>query len=219
MEKVVEAFHLELDESVLTGESAAVRKEADEPVFMNTYVTGGNARVLVTETGMRTQMGHVASRLQTLETEKSSFQVELGILSKRLSLITLVILVAIAIIGVFKYGFYTSLLTAISLAVAAIPEGLPAVVVLALAAGARVMFRKHALIRRLPIVESVGAVNIVCTDKTGTLTHNEMTVTQLYYDGQIHSVDSLEEADTLDETAQQLLRCGQLCNNAMLGVD
>ncbi|MEM8965688.1 MAG: cation-translocating P-type ATPase [Bacteroidota bacterium] len=217
--KVVKAFHLELDESVLTGESAAVRKEADEPVFMNTYVTGGNARVLVTETGMRTQMGHVASRLQTLETEKSSFQVELGILSKRLSLITLVILVVIAIIGVFKYGFYTSLLTAISLAVAAIPEGLPAVVVLALAAGARVMFRKHALIRRLPIVESVGAVNIVCTDKTGTLTHNEMTVTHLHYDGQIHSVDSLEEAGTLDEAARQLLRCGQLCNNAMLGVD
>ncbi len=217
--KVVEAFHLELDESVLTGESAAVRKEAEESVFMNTYVTGGNAQVLVTETGMRTQMGHVASRLQTLETEKSSFQVELGILSKRLSLITLVILVAIAIIGVFKYGFYTSLLTAISLAVAAIPEGLPAVVVLALAAGARVMFRKNALIRRLPIVESVGAVNIVCTDKTGTLTHNEMTVTQLYYDGQIHSLDSLEEVNTLDKTAQQLLRCGQLCNNAMLGVD
>ena len=79
--KVVKAFHLELDESVLTGESAAVRKEADEPVFMNTYVTGGNARVLVTETGMRTQMGHVASRLQPLATEKSSFQVELGILS------------------------------------------------------------------------------------------------------------------------------------------
>jgi Ca2+-transporting ATPase len=217
--KVVEAFHLELDESVLTGESAAVRKEAEEPVFMNTYVTGGNARVLVTETGMRTQMGHVASRLQTLETERSSFQVELAVLSQRLSLITLVILVAIAIIGVFKYGFYTSLLTAISLAVAAIPEGLPAVVVLALAAGARVMFRKNALIRRLPIVESVGAVNIICTDKTGTLTLNEMTVTQLYYDGQAYSVDSLEEAGTQDETAQQLLRCGQLCNNTMRGVD
>lgn len=217
--KVKESFHLELDESVLTGESVAVRKEVEDCVFMNTYVTGGNARVLVTETGMQTQMGHIASRLQTLETEKSSFQVELGILSKRLSLITLIILVAFAIIGVFKYGFYTSLLTAISLAVAAIPQGLPAVVVLALAAGARVIFQKNAFIRRLPIVESVGAVNIVCTDKTGTLTHNKMTVTQLYYDEQIHSADSIDKNSALDETALYLLQCGLLCNNAMLGVD
>ncbi len=216
---VVEAFHLELDESILTGESAAVQKEADTPVFMNTYVTGGHARVVVTDTGMRTQIGQVASRLQTLETEKSSFQVELAQLSKRLSIITLVILVAIAIIGVFKYGFYTSLLTAISLAVAAIPEGLPAVVVLALAAGAKVMFRKKALIRRLPIVESVGAVNIVCTDKTGTLTHNEMTVTQLYYEDQVHEVAALEASGSTDETGRQLLRCGRWCNNAKIGVD
>ncbi len=216
---VVEAFHLELDESILTGESAAVQKAAEASVFMNTYVTGGHARVVVTDTGMRTQIGHVASRLQTLETEPSSFQVELAQLSKRLSIITLIILVAIAIIGVFKYGFYTSLLTAISLAVAAIPEGLPAVVVLALAAGAKVMFRKNALIRRLPIVESVGAVNIVCTDKTGTLTRNEMTVTHLYYDKQVQDVASLEKTDAIDETVQRLLTCGRRCNNAMIGVD
>ncbi|MGB3781053.1 MAG: cation-translocating P-type ATPase [Tunicatimonas sp.] len=216
---VVEAFHLELDESILTGESAAVQKAAEASVFMNTYVTGGHARLVVTETGMRTQIGQVASRLQTLETEKSSFQVELAQLSKRLSIITLIILVAIAIIGVFKYGFYTSLLTAISLAVAAIPEGLPAVVVLALAAGAKVMFRKNALIRRLPIVESVGAVNIVCTDKTGTLTHNEMTVTHLYYDERVREVAALEKEKTTDETAQRLLTCGRRCNNAMIGAD
>ena len=216
---VAEAFHLELDESVLTGESVAVRKTAEDTVFKNTYVTGGNARVTVTTTGMKTQIGQVASRLQTLETEKSSFQVELAILSKRLSIITLVILVVIAIIGTFQYGFYLSLLTAISLAVAAIPEGLPAVVVLALAAGAKVMFRKHALIRRLPIVESVGAVNIICTDKTGTLTHNEMTVTQLYYDEQIHDTTSSEPVETVDSTARQLLRCGRWCNNATGGTD
>ena len=217
--KVLQAFHLELDESILTGESVAVGKEAEDFVFMNTYVTAGNAYVEVTETGMKTKIGQVAYRLQTLEKEKSSFQVELSVLSKRLSLITLGILVVIAVVGTFKYGFYTSLLTAISLAVAAIPEGLPAVVVLALAAGANVMFRKNVLIRRLPIVESVGAVNIICTDKTGTLTLNEMTVTHLYYDSQIKEVASLKENVSQDNTLQQLLACGLLCNNATMGAD
>lgn len=217
--KIIQAYHLELDESVLTGESATVIKAKEEFVFMNSYVTGGNAEVLVTYTGMRTKIGQVAAKLQELEKEKSSFQVELSLLGKWLSIITLVILLIIATVGAFKFDIYTAILTAISLAVAAIPEGLPAVVVLALAAGARVMFKKHALIRRLPIVESIGAVNIICTDKTGTLTLNEMVVTSVYYDSQIKTLEEIKEGVKMDKTAQQLMQCGVVCNNAKVGID
>lgn len=211
--KLLETFHLEVDESVLTGESRAIRKQNDDEAYSNTYVTGGNAKALVLQTGMNTRIGKVASRLQEMKEEKSSFQKELAILSKKLSILTLIIGVAIAVIGYFKYGFYNSLLTAISLAVAAIPEGLPAVVVLALAVGANMMVKRNALIRKLSIVESIGAVDIICTDKTGTLTMNEMTVVTLYYDGKEYPADKVEDT-SLDDTGKLLLKCGILCNNS-----
>ena len=216
---VLEAFHLEVDESVLTGESVAIRKQKDDEIFMNTYVTGGNARALVLHTGMKTKMGAVASKLQELKKEKSTFQIELESLSKKLSIVTLIITVTIALVGIFKFGFYASLLTAISLAVAAIPEGLPAVVVLALAAGAKIMVKRKALIRKLPIVESIGAVNIICTDKTGTLTKNEMTVTQLFYNDQTVTSSNINADFSWSETGKALLKCATLCNNATIGND
>ncbi|MEK6481828.1 cation-transporting P-type ATPase [Catalinimonas sp. 4WD22] len=217
--KVLQSFHLEMDESVLTGESATVRKEKEDLLCMNTYVTGGHAEVMVTETGMRTKIGQVAATLQELEKEKSSFQIELALLSKWLSGITLIILLIVAFVGVFKFGFYTAILTAISLAVAAIPEGLPAVVVLALVAGAKEMFRKHALIRRLTTVESIGAVNIICTDKTGTLTLNEMAVTTVYYDGKSRKLEDIKEEISSDPVGRLLFLCGTLCNNAQIGIN
>ncbi len=216
---VLEAFHLEVDESVLTGESVAIRKQNNEEIFMHTYVTGGNAKALVLRTGMKTKMGEVASKLQELKKEKSTFQIELESLSKKLSIITLIITIVIAVVGIFKFGLYSSLLTAISLAVAAIPEGLPAVVVLALAAGAKIMVKRKALIRKLPIVESIGAVNIICTDKTGTLTKNEMTVTQLFYNDQTVTSSKINADFSWNETGKALLKCATLCNNATLGND
>lgn len=212
--RLAESFHLEVDESVLTGESRAVRKQKDDAVFSNTYITGGNAKVLVEKTGMNTRIGKVATKLQELGEEKSSFQKELANLSRRLSILTIIIGVAIAIIGIFKFGFYNSLLTAISLAVAAIPEGLPAVVVLALAIGAKKMARKNALIRKLSIVESIGAVDVICTDKTGTLTKNEMTVVKLFYDGGEKDVSGENESEQLTPSEELLLKCGILCNNS-----
>ena len=213
---VVNAFHLAVDESILTGESVAVKKIFETEVFKNTVVIGGHALVKVMATGMQSKIGHIAHGLQKVEVEPSNFQKELSLLSKKLSIITIFITVVIAIVGIFKFGFYTSLLTAISLAVAAIPEGLPAVMVLALALGAGRMFKRNALIRRLPIVESVGAVDIICTDKTGTLTLNEMTVTKLYFDGREFTLSELEEQDKKNETFRKLMSCGTLCNNATL---
>lgn len=208
------AFHFEVDESVLTGESATVQKKQDDKVFANTFVTGGNARALVQLTGMKTRIGKVASRLQELEDEQSSFEKELAKLGKAMSYITLIIGVAIAVIGFFKFGFYNSLLTAISLAVAAIPEGLPAVVVLALAVGANIMVKRNALIRKLSIVESIGAVDIICTDKTGTLTRNEMTVVKLAFDNKEKDISNIKAHVEPGSPEELILKCGLLCNNA-----
>jgi Ca2+-transporting ATPase len=213
--RLLETFHLEVDESILTGESRAVRKKNDDPAYANTYVTGGNAKAFVKQTGMSTRIGKVASRLQELGEEKTPFQIELANLGKKMSMLTLIIGIVIAIIGFFKFGFYNSLLTAISLAVAAIPEGLPAVVVLALAVGANKMVRKNALTRKLSVVESVGAVDVICTDKTGTITENEMTVVKLQYDS--HKVDITSNEFKPDSTGEMLLKCGILCNNSTTG--
>lgn len=215
---LIETFHFQVDESVLTGESVAVRKKEKETAYANTYVTGGNAKALVQHTGMRTHIGKVATKLQEMQEKKSSFQRELGRLGKNMSLLTLAIGVVIAVIGVFKFGFYNALLTAISLAVAAIPEGLPAVVVLALAVGARDMVKKHALIRKLSVVESVGAANVICTDKTGTLTQNEMSVVRVHYDGKEHPLPK-HRTKASDPIFDQLLRCGILCNNATVSTN
>lgn len=212
--RLVEVFHLEADESVLTGESRAVRKQPDDLVFSNTYVTGGNAKALVQQTGMKTRIGKVATKLQELEEEKSTFQKELASLGKKISILVLLIGIAIALIGIPKFGFYNALLTAISLAVAAIPEGLPAVVVLALAVGAKIMVKRNALIRKLSIIESVGAVDIICTDKTGTLTKNEMTVVKLYYNAREEDISDKKKEATINKTGELLLQCGILCNNS-----
>lgn len=214
---VYDEFHLDLDESILTGESQAIHKNNDDPVYKNTMATGGVGKVLVTATGKNTKIGHVASELENVEEEKSNFQVELSGLSKKLSIVTLLITLIIGVVGIFKFGFYTSILTAISLAVAAIPEGLPAVVVLALALGAGRMFRKNALIRKLPIVESVGAVDIICTDKTGTLTLNEMTVTHVFYNSLERPLTSLIDIEDPDPTAKLLFHCANTCNNSSIG--
>jgi len=215
--EIKEAFDLEVDESILTGESRAVRKRVSDKVFMNTCVTGGSAKAVVISTGMKTEIGRIAGKLQEIEEEKTAFQVELSKLSKKLSLLVLILTVIITLVGVFKYGWYQSLLTAIALAVAAVPEGLPAVVVLALALGANTMAKKRALIRKLSIVESVGAVDIICTDKTGTLTKNEMTVTKLFFDDR--EFDVTKSRPTRGKAGELLLLCGVLCNNSTVSYD
>lgn len=210
--QILEGFQLEVDESLLTGESRTIRKQVEEEVFMNTSVTSGQAKVRVLRTGTQTSIGQIADELQDITQEKTSFQIELAQLGKTLSMLTLFIALIIGAIGYFKYGLYQGLMTAISLAVAAIPEGLPAVVVLALAIGAGAMAKKKALIRRLSIAESIGAINLICTDKTGTLTKNEMTVTRVFYDGQESSAESMRPRE-INQTLEELINCSWYCNN------
>jgi Ca2+-transporting ATPase len=218
--RLLEAVNLRVEEASLTGESLPVQKNAatvlekDVPLgdrkntaFMGTLVSYGRGRGVVTSTGMRTQLGLIASLLQSVETEETPLQRRLDQLGKSLSIAALLLVAIVFIVALINYTNINQLfigplayvtdfaaeitevfIIAISLAIAAVPEGLPAVVTISLALGMREMIKRHALIRKLSSVETLGSATIICSDKTGTLTQNEMTVTRLWVDGQFISV-------------------------------
>ncbi len=212
--KLTETYNLKVDESSLTGESKEVEKKVNEQAYMDCFVYTGSGKGIVIKTGMRTKIGEIATKLQEIKESKSSFEIEVSKLSKKLFYIIIIIIAIIFTVGIFKYSVYDALLTSISLAVAAIPEGLPAIVVLSLAIGAKVMASKHALIRKLSVAESIGAIDIICTDKTGTLTKNEMTVTRLYTSNEVFKLNSLSKKEI--NLLKPLIICGSLCNNSVV---
>jgi Ca2+-transporting ATPase len=218
--RLLEAINLRVEEASLTGESLPVQKNAatvlDKNVplgdrkntaFMGTLVSYGRGRGVVVDTGMRTQLGLIATMLQGVDTEETPLQRRLDELGKTLSIASLILVTIVFIVALMDYtnvgGLFTNPLTyfqtyvkeitdvfiiAVSLAIAAVPEGLPAVVTISLALGMREMIQRHALIRRLSSVETLGSATVICSDKTGTLTQNEMTVTRLWADGQFLDV-------------------------------
>ncbi len=209
--KIIQAFDLMLDESILTGESRAIRKGQSGMAFMNTSLISGRGTMLVLSTGMRTEVGKLADKMQEIAERKTPFQIELAGFSRRIFWLVMLIAALIFALGYFKYGLYTAFLTAVSLAVAAIPEGLPAVVTLALTFGAKYMVRSKALIRRLPVVESIGSVNVICTDKTGTLTKNRMSVTRVLFDEVMYDCREMDKGDA--KRMEMLMLSSALCNN------
>lgn len=213
--RLTKAWNLKVEESVLTGESAPVKK-TDGEVFMSTMVTGGRGEGVVTAVGMDTEIGKIASMIQKTPAELTPLQKKLADLGKLLSAVSVLLCVLLFVIAVIqKRNVFEMLLTAISLAVAAVPEGLPAIVTIVLAMSVSRMVKFHAIVRKLPSVETLGCVNIVCSDKTGTLTQNKMTVTTCYVnDRQIPvSVRNIREQA---EIPVEFLEGLALCNDAVL---
>ncbi|REJ13627.1 MAG: ATPase [Caldibacillus debilis] len=200
--RIVEANGLEIDESPLTGESVPVEK-GTEPVFgenlgigdmanlafMGTMVTRGSGKGIVIGTGMNTAMGKIADMLQSAKESMTPLQRRLEELGKILLALCLVLTVLVVVIGVLQgHDVYTMFLAGVSLAVAAIPEGLPAIVTIALSLGVQRMVRKNSIVRKLPAVETLGSVSVICSDKTGTMTANKMTVTRIFAGGKVWAV-------------------------------
>jgi Ca2+-transporting ATPase len=247
--RVVSASGLQTQEASLTGESTPVAKVAGpllqtevplgdrrNMLFMGTIAVSGKGRALVTGTSLQTELGKIAALMQheaLVEQEETPLQRRLEQLGHTLLWLSLGIVTVVFLLGALRgISLVTMFLTAVSLAVAAIPEGLPAVVTITLALGVTRMVQRHALIRRLPAVETLGSTTVICSDKTGTLTKNEMTVTTLYQGGAVFTVSGEGYAPVgeirwngtltnagLDPGLTVLLRAGVLCNGAELRLE
>ncbi|MBI4450613.1 cation-translocating P-type ATPase, partial [Candidatus Woesearchaeota archaeon] len=233
--RVVEETNLQAQEAALTGESVPVRKSANvlkpntpvadrlNMVYAGTIITNGHAKAVVAHTGMCTEIGQIARLIQESEPERTPLQKKMAQLGKSLAWIVVAIAVIVFIAGLLvqKMPAIDMLLVAIALAVAAIPEGLPAVITVSLALGVQKMAAKNALVRNLPSVETLGACTVICADKTGTLTHNEMTVRAVYANNQLITVQGSGYA--LDgnfsgnpKQFERLLIAGALNNNSRI---
>ena len=225
--RLFEVNTVKIEESALTGESVPVDKDLVIPAgdevgigdrtnmaFSSTNVTYGRAVGVVTSTGMNTEVGKIANMLANTEEGKTPLQENQDALGKWLTIMILVIAVIIFLVGMLRGNEWTHmLLTAIAIAVAAIPEGLPAISTIILALGTQKMAQRNALVRKLPAVETLGGVEIICSDKTGTLTLNQMTVEKMVYDNEIH--DASEEISK-DNIA---LRVMNLANDTKISQD
>lgn len=241
--RLVQAVNLEIEESALTGESVPAVKftnpvvdknaslgDLENMAFMGTMVTRGNGVGIVTGIGMNTAMGKIADMIQNAETMMTPLQRRLEQLGKILITVALLLTLLVVIAGVVHgHDIYTMFLAGVSLAVAAIPEGLPAIVTVALSLGVQRMIKKNAIVRKLPAVETLGCASVICSDKTGTMTQNKMTVTHLWSGGKTWTVTGtgfhpegkfyLKDHEVLpqqEKSLYQLLTFGLLCNHAEL---
>ncbi|MEK3722083.1 calcium-translocating P-type ATPase, SERCA-type [Paenibacillus sp. FSL H8-0034] len=241
--RFIEANSLYAEESALTGESVPVNKHTEalkgEEVslgdqrnlgFMGTMVTRGTAKAVVIRTGMQTEMGKIADLIQNTESTETPLQHRLEQLGKILIIVALVLTLLVVVAGILHgQEPYSMFLAGVSLAVAAIPEGLPAIVTIALAMGVQRMIQRKAIVRKLPSVETLGCASVICSDKTGTLTQNKMTVTHLWLGGDILEVTGEgyepqgdiklkgERVDVRNHLMlRKLLQVSVLCNNAQL---
>ncbi|ABY93903.1 MULTISPECIES: calcium-transporting P-type ATPase, PMR1-type [Thermoanaerobacter] len=241
--RLVESVNLKIDESALTGESVPVEKNADivfneemplgdraNSAFMGTVVTYGRGKGIVVSTGMKTEIGMIAEMLESYQDEVTPLQKKLEQTGKALGIASLVISGIVFLLGLLRgIQFLEMFMTAVSLAVAAIPEGLPAIVTIVLALGMQRMVKRNALVKKLHAVETLGSTTVICSDKTGTLTQNQMTATKIFTNGQFFSIsgegyrpygefyiDSSKIDPKSDTCLELLLKIGALCNDSRL---
>lgn len=231
--RLIEASHLEAEESALTGESTTVTKALESVsqettlaerkcmLYLGTAIASGRAVAVVVSTGVATELGKIGRLVSISTKERSPLQVQLANLGRQLVYLVLIIAVIVMVTGWLRGdGLWLMMEVGISLAVAAVPEGLPAVTTLILALGVLRMARRHAIMRRLPAVETLGSTNVICADKTGTLTENRMTVRQYYLsDGRLIEVSNCQDSLEHDVLLQQAVRVGVLCNEASFRED
>lgn len=228
--RLLESVNLKSEESALTGESVPSEKDAslevdekagigdrDNMVFSGCSITYGTATAVVTETGMNTEMGKIAGLLAGAKETKTPLQQKLARLGKWLGLAALVACAIVFIVGlVAGQNIMDMFMTAVSLAVSAIPEGMPAIVTIVLSIGVTRMVKKNAIIKRLPAVETLGSASVICSDKTGTLTQNRMTLVKTYLDdGELADLDTAN----VGESVQKLLDWGTLCCDGVVTFD
>jgi len=241
--RLIDTKSLEVEESALTGESLPVQKSTQpiageevglgdltNMVFMGTLITRGSGIGVVIGTGMNTAMGQIADLLQNAETMETPLQRRLEQLGKILIVVALALTVLVVGIGVIQgHDLYNMFLAGVSLAVAAIPEGLPAIVTVALSLGVQRMIKQKSIVRKLPAVETLGCASVICSDKTGTMTQNKMTVTHIWSGDKVWNVtgtgyhphgEFLYDDQQVDvnktRTLQQILTFGSLCNSASI---
>ena len=233
--RLIEAVNLQIEEAALTGESLPVEKQtAPLPgedlaigdrvnlAYAGTVVTYGRGRAVVVATGMKTEFGKIAQMLETVETGRTPLQLSLDKVGRRLAQVAIIIVALIVALGLLRgQPFLEMLVFGIALAVAVVPEALPAVVTISLAIGVRRMVRRNALVRRLPAVETLGSTTVICSDKTGTLTKDEMTARQVFVNGQTIEISGAGyeprggfSPDTKDEALHRLLRAAALASDA-----
>jgi len=220
--RIIENASLKADESALTGESEPVEKEdsiidEEKPLgdrknmlYSGSFATYGRAKILVTATGMNTEIGKIATLLKNTQEKKTPLQVSLDNFGKKLSIGIIAICILVFALAVMRgEQMQSAFIFAVALAVAAIPEALSSIVTIVLSGGTQKLAKENAIIRKLQAVEGLGSVSIICSDKTGTLTQNKMTVQKLFFGGKI-----IDKNDTLTEREAQLVMDGALCNDA-----
>lgn len=227
--RVIEAVNLKAQESSLTGESVPVEKNIEKiennevgigdrvnMLFSSSLVTYGRGKGIVVETGMTTEVGKIAGMINDVEKQETPLQTKLNKLGKTLGIVALAICVFIFIVGLIQgkepIGMF---MTAVSLAVAAIPEGLAAVSTIVLAIGVQKMVKKNAIVKRLPAVETLGSATVICSDKTGTLTQNKMTVKKIFWNDAIRDLDNIGENE-INEELKKLVYANMLCNDTKI---
>jgi Ca2+-transporting ATPase len=241
--RLIEVMNLKIDEASLTGESESVEKmitplpQGDASlgdrlnmVYMGTSVSYGRGKAVVTATGMATEFGKIADLLQTTESRKTPLQIDLDKVGRMLGIFSIILAAVISAFGIFRgYAVAEMFIWGVALAVAVIPEALPAVVTISLALGVRRMVKRRALIRKLSAVETLGATTIICSDKTGTLTQDEMTIRKIYANGKlfdvsgsgyvprgIFTIDGNAINPNQDRDLSNLFYAGVLCNDTVL---